>query len=204
MFRAFVRFPLAEIEAMACIARRLKVITGIVLAPTCVIGLYVGGLQLTDNFHVISPDEAYRSAEPTPAEIDAYHQKYGIKTIINLRGASDHPWYRAEVSEAAKLGIAHIDFKMSANKELSKEEAAQIISILKKAQKPLLIHCKAGADRSGLVSALYLAAVKKAGESAAESQISLRYGHFSLPFAPAYAMDESFESLEPSLGYGHS
>ncbi|WP_245411781.1 dual specificity protein phosphatase family protein [Phyllobacterium leguminum] len=179
--------------------------TGLTIAPIAAIGLYCAGLQLTDNFHVIAAGEAYRSAQPTPAEIDAYSKEYGIKTIINLRGASpDSRWYRAEEHEAAKLGITLIDFRMSAGEELTQARAAQLIAILEKAQKPILIHCKAGADRSGLASALYLAVVDRAKKSTAGQQISLRYGHISLPFAPAYAMDKTWASLEPSLEVANS
>ncbi|PRD42272.1 protein tyrosine phosphatase [Phyllobacterium phragmitis] len=184
---------------------KLKLASRTTVGLICALGLYLANLQLSGNFHVISTGEAYRSAQPTPARIDAYSKQFGIKTIINLRGASQNAsWYKAETSEAAKLGITHIDFKMSAGKQLSQAEASQIISILENAPKPLLIHCKAGADRSGLISALYLAAVKKAGEAAAESQISIRYGHFSLPFVSTYAMDRTFEFLEPSLGFSDS
>ena len=53
-------------------------------------------------------------------------------------------------------------------------------------------------------AALYLAAVKKAGEAAAEHQLSLRYGHLSLALFAGYAMDRSFERMEPSLGFPDS
>nr|WP_281021958.1 ATP-binding cassette domain-containing protein [Rhizobium leguminosarum] len=46
------------------------------------------------------------------------------------------------------------------------------------------------------------AAVAKSGEMAAERQISLRFGHFSIPYLSyAYPMDETFEILEPWLGF---
>jgi len=68
----------------------------------------------------------------------------------------------------------------------------------------MLIHCKAGADRTGLASAIYVAGVAKEGEMAAESQISLTYGHLSLFFIGAYAMDRTFERLEPMFGFLNS
>ena len=168
-------------------------------------GLYLGGLQLTGNFHTVIPGTLYRSAQPSAADISGYHQAYGIKTVVNLRG--EHPgedWYEAEVAEAGRLGIDHVDFYMSASLELSQAQAEELLSIFERAQRPLLIHCKAGADRSGLAAALYLAAVSKHGEEAAEEQISLRYGHVSIPFAGAFAMDETFEVLEPWLGFPDS
>jgi protein tyrosine/serine phosphatase len=93
---------------------------------------------------------------------------------------------------------------MSAGQQLTQDRAAKLVAILKHAERPILIHCNGGADRSGLVSALYLAAIAQQGEKAAESQISIRYGHISLPFAPAYAMDVTFEALEPWLGFPNS
>jgi protein tyrosine/serine phosphatase len=129
-------------------------------------------------------------------------EKYGIRTIINLRGEQpSEDWYRGEVTEARRLGIEHIDFKMSAHHVLSQEDSERLIAIMMDAPKPILVHCKAGADRTGLASALYLAAVAKAGEEPAEAQISLRYGHISLSVSPSYAMDETFEELEPWLGF---
>jgi protein tyrosine/serine phosphatase len=86
---------------------------------------------------------------------------------------------------------------------LTAEQSTNLIGIMKEAAKPILIHCQGGADRSGLASALYLAAVKKAGRATAERQISIRYGHFSLPFIAEYAMDRTLEAFEGSLGSQH-
>jgi protein tyrosine/serine phosphatase len=72
---------------------------------------------------------------------------------------------------------------------------------MERAEKPILIHCKAGSDRTGLAAALYLLTVNKPDEAAAEGQLSIRFGHFSLPFLPEYAMDRTFEALEPSFEY---
>ncbi len=172
-----------------------------VLLIAAISGGYLGGLQLTGNVHTVIPHTLYRSAQPNAAEIDSLKKRYGIKTIINLRGRNTgEAWYDSEVAEAARLGIRHIDFGMSANKELPRKRAAELVALMANAAKPLLIHCKAGADRAGLASALYLAAIAKEGEVAAEGQISIRYGHISLPISPTYAMDTTFEELEPWLG----
>jgi protein tyrosine/serine phosphatase len=186
-------------------ARLLRFIGTSTLAVMLPMGVYLGVLQLTGNFHPVIAATLYRSAQPSAAEIKQYYTKYGIRTIVNLRGENDGArWYAAEVDEARRLGITLIDFKMSAGRQLTQDRAAKLIDTLKHAEKPILIHCKGGADRSGLASALYLAAAAKQGERAAESQISIRYGHISLPFAPAYAMDLTFEALEPWLGFPNS
>ena len=125
--------------------------------------------------------------------------------IINLRGANPGlHWYDKEVAEANLLGIRHIDFRMSARRELSRAQAVELIGLMAKAAKPILIHCASGSDRTGLASALYLASIAKLGEEASEGQLSLRFGHLSLPFAPGYAMDRTFEDLEPYFGFPNS
>ncbi|OYW32711.1 MAG: protein tyrosine phosphatase [Rhizobiales bacterium 24-66-13] len=171
---------------------------------TCVAlgAAYLGAIQLTGNFATVVPHEVYRSAQPTPKLISEYVAAHGIRTIINLRGANmGNAWYDAEISEAHRLNVTHLDFRMSARRELSLPEVRALIHLMETAEKPILIHCQAGSDRTGLASALYLAAIKKADEAEAEGQLSIRYGHFSLPFIPEYAMDRTFEAMEPELGF---
>jgi protein tyrosine/serine phosphatase len=71
-------------------------------------------------------------------------------------------------------------------------QIARILDIVRRAPKPLLIHCMSGADRAGLVAALYDYAI--AGESAdkADGQLSLAYGHFPYLTSRTGAMDASF------------
>lgn len=165
----------------------------------------MGFTLLNGNFHAIVPGEAYRSAQPTTKQIAAYHERYGIRTIINLRGENPgSAWYRDEVAESQRLDITHLNFSMSASEGLSLEEAPALIDLMQKAQKPLLIHCQGGADRSSIAAALYVAAIAKQGEKVAEKQFSLHYGHIPLPIFESYAIDQSWEILEPWLGYPDS
>ena len=168
-------------------------------------GLHLGILHLGDNFHAVVPGELYRSAQPTPELIADYQKSYGIKTIINLRGENvGSAWYDAELVQTRRLGIDLVNFRMSAKREFTEERLTELVEVLQKAEKPILVHCMSGADRSGLVSALYVAAVAKLGEEAAESHISFWYGHIPLWFTAAYAMTRSFEALEPALGFHDS
>lgn len=159
----------------------------------------------TSNFHPVVAGEVYRSSQPSASTITELQKQYGIKTIINLRGNNTgHAWYDSEVAQAKELNIDHIDFRMSSAHELTQAQAAQLVEIMRDAPKPLLIHCQAGSDRTGLASALYLAAIAKTGEAIAESQMSIIYGHLPFSFTRAYAMDRTFEKLEPWLGLSNS
>jgi protein tyrosine/serine phosphatase len=183
--------------------------TGILLAflgAACFVGGYYAHMVFTTNFHPVIVGELYRSSQPSASSIALFQKEYGIKTILNLRGPNTgRDWYDAEVAEAKALDIHHVDFPMSARRELTQEEAAKLVEIMRDAPKPLLIHCQAGSDRTGLASALYLAAIAKTNEATAEGQMSILYGHIGVPLlSKAYAMDRTFEKMEPWLGLSNS
>ncbi|SCB16753.1 dual specificity protein phosphatase family protein [Rhizobium hainanense] len=170
-----------------------------------VAGGFYAHMLWTTNFHPVIVGELYRSSQPSATNIAEFQKQYGIKTIINLRGDnSGHHWYDKEVAEAKELNINHIDFHMSSGRELTQAQAAQLVEIMRDAPKPILIHCQAGADRTGLASALYLAAIAKTNEATAEGQMSIIYGHLPFSFTRAYAMNRTFEKLEPWLGFSAS
>lgn len=163
-------------------------------------GAYAAYLQLSGNFHPVIEGQLYRSAQPTADQLASYVQAHGIKTVINLRGY--HPgveWYDREVAMAKGLGIEHIDFGMSASKMISLQKAAEIVSLMASAPKPILIHCQSGADRSGLIAALYVKKIAGWDEHKAQGQLSFYYGHFGIPIvSSAYAMDRSWQDIEAS------
>lgn len=189
---------------MRMMQRRFKpwvIGASVLLAPVLCLAIYIATIIGTGNFHPVVEGEIYRSAQPTPERIAAYKSHYGIATIINLRGKNDaRSWYLDEIAASRRLGINHIDFRMSAKHILTQARAAELIDLMRTAPKPVLIHCHSGADRAGLAAALYLASIGR-GEAAAESQLSWRFGHFGIPhISRTHAMDVTFENLEPWLG----
>lgn len=167
------------------------------LALALLVG-YLGWLQWTGNFHPVVPGEVYRSAQVTPASLQAFRAETGIRSILNLRGPhAGAPWYDREVATAEELGIAHFDFAMSDRRVLPPGDIARLVALMRDAPKPLLIHCKAGADRTGLAAALYLAEIAGVAAERAEGQLSIRYGHVGIPeVSIAWPMNQTWEAFE--------
>jgi protein tyrosine/serine phosphatase len=178
---------------VAWLLRSLKITTVAVGLTALSVGAYWGILQYEGNLHVVSAGILYRSAQPSKSEIKAAVGDYGIKSVLNLRGANrGSPWYDDEVAESRALGLVHYDYSLSAKRFVTRRQIADILDILRQAPKPLLIHCKSGADRAGLVAALYRFALAGASAEEADQELSLVYGHFPYLMSRSVAMDNSF------------
>lgn len=104
------------------------------------------------NFQQVNPN-LYRGAQPPVESLKILADK-GIKTIINLRGASDAT--RAEEQQAKALGIRFYNLEFP---PLSKPDFTQVDQALAlindPANQPVFVHCKHGEDRTGTVIACY-------------------------------------------------
>ncbi|SCB32091.1 DNA-binding response regulator, OmpR family, contains REC and winged-helix (wHTH) domain [Rhizobium multihospitium] len=183
-------------------AKLTGLLTAMLAAPAAAFGIHLAVLQWNGNFHAVIPGELYRSAQLSPTQIETYVRENGIRSIVNLRGENlKHDWYNQEVKTAQRLGVEHIDFKMSARKIMTPDRADQLVDILRSAPKPILIHCQAGADRTGLVAVIYSQKIAGMSAKAAAEQLSITYGHIGIPYlSKTYAMDESLQNLQEYFG----
>lgn len=167
---------------------------------------YLAYLQISGNFYEVSSGTVYRAAQMDGQKLSKWKRENGIASILNLRGeANGADWYETERAVADRLGIEHINFAMSEHKEMTDDEVKALVEVMRDAPKPLLIHCRAGADRTGIASALYLAGIEGKREGEAERHLSIWYGHIGLPYvSKAWAMNVTWERIEPWLGYPDS
>lgn len=174
--------------------RALWVATGLCM-PVLMLASYLAWLQVSGNFAPVVEGVVYRSNQPTPERLADYRANYGIKTVLNLRGAApDEQWYVEEKQATDALGITLIDMPLASTRELSDLELRQLVEILRTAEKPILIHCRSGSNRTGLAAAIYLAAIDQVDPDTAGEQLSVRYGHVAVPYRPeTSAMDRSWE-----------
>ncbi len=150
------------------------------------------------NFHAVTIGEAYRSAQLDNDELAYYVKRYHIKSILNLRGKNlASTWYTDEVNFSLKNKVAHYDIALTAYSAPQAADVINLMDIFKSAPRPLLIHCQAGADRSGLVAAMWKVVIDKASKTEADRQLSILFGHLSI--GGASAMDNFFNKWNPDL-----
>ena len=127
------------------------------------------------NFSELAPG-VYRSNHPDHARLAAY-QARGIKTVLNLRGALREAPYALEADSCAQLGLTLVTVALSARQAPERDRLLQVIATFDTIEKPVLIHCKSGADRTGLVAVLYRMIHCGEPVETAMRQLSLRYLH---------------------------
>ncbi len=129
------------------------------------------------NWGVVVPGRLYRSNHPLPFQVAAAARRHGLKTVINLRG--QRPDCGADAlsrQAAADLGLAHVDAPFESRGAPHKDRILRLAAIYARVEEPILIHCKSGADRTGLGAGLWLL-LNGYAPAEALAQLSWRWGH---------------------------
>jgi protein tyrosine/serine phosphatase len=129
------------------------------------------------NWAVVAPGRLYRSNHPLPWQLRDAARRHGIRTVINLRGhralcGSD----RLGRAQAETLGLVHLDAPFESRGAPHKDRVLRLAGLYARMAEPALIHCKSGADRTGLAAGIFLL-LQGAPVEAALAQLSLRFGH---------------------------
>ncbi len=157
-----------------------------VAVPAIVIGLAVwvwfGFIKyrfVPKRFGVVVPGHIYRSGQISASLIKKILTKYNIRIIVDLTSADpNNPDKQAEKQAAAELNIKVLRFTMSGNGTGDINDYANAVIAIANAEKqnlPVLVHCTAGAQRTGGVIAAYRLLVQKIDPNIVEDEIE-KYG----------------------------
>lgn len=127
------------------------------------------------NRHKVS-DNVWRSAQPAPHHIKRFARE-GIRTIVNLRGERVCGSYWLEEEACRKHGIKLMNFVARSRAAPTLEELRSAKELFQNIEYPMLMHCKSGADRAGLMSVLYRFLHEGVPLEIAKRELSLRFGH---------------------------
>jgi protein tyrosine phosphatase (PTP) superfamily phosphohydrolase (DUF442 family) len=127
------------------------------------------------NLHPVSA-RAWRSAQPTPYQIRALARR-GLRTVVSLRGGQSFGSLPLEEEACREAGLNFETFVMRSRAIPKVDEIRALKALFARLEYPVLFHCKSGADRAGMMAALYL--VLHEGRTVAEArrQLHLRFGH---------------------------
>lgn len=149
---------------------------------------------LGSNFHEVLPGRVYRGAQPSPAEIERFVRAHGIRTVVNLRGHALDGWFQDQCRTVQHLGIALENISLSATRLPSVYEVRRLVEVVERAEYPILLHCRRGADRTGLASAVVLLLERNTTYEEARRQLGLRFGH--IPIGKTTHLDDFLRLYE--------
>jgi len=152
------------------------------------------------NFHKVDED-VYRSAQMNPYTLKKYIKKYNLKTIITFRqDINKSPLSQMEKKICEEMGVNFVRIGLTSRKLPKKQKLQQLKEAFENYPKPMLMHCKAGADRTSLGSFLYLYWNGKIEE--AKKQFSFfKFGHIKNSKAGIidYCAEKFLESKETDI-----
>jgi len=106
-------------------------------------------LEGAPNLHRVE-DNIFRSAQPDANGFKALARAYGVRTVISLRAFnSDEPLARGLDLKLVRIRINTWN--------IHRADVVAALQNLRRASRdaPVLLHCQHGADRTGMISALY-------------------------------------------------
>ncbi len=129
--------------------------------------LLVAGISLYENrdwfvarrWGEVDPHLIYRSGQLTPWVLDDAIRNHTIAVIVDLNGVQlENGLQQAEMVMAQEMGVKHYRFPLRGNGTGDIRNYAAALQVLAESArqgKTVLVHCTAGAQRTGGVIALY-------------------------------------------------
>lgn len=145
------------------------------------------------NLYKLSSD-VYRSRQPDDDGFENL-ERMGIKSSLNLRE------YHNDRDEAEDTSIILLHYPVAAGK-ITSEKLLDIMTMLALAPKPVLVHCKHGADRTGAVCAAYR--IVEQGWSAEDAVREMAEGPYGFhkryySYLPPYLKSIDWEQFRKDL-----
>lgn len=160
--------------------RIIVVLVGLLLA-----GL-AGGIYYYDHYlpywhwRTVEDGKFYRSSWLPPDDLDEAIDKFGLKTVINLRAVRERKmgdWYEKQKQVTGAKGVRLLDIPLEAGTPPTPEQVAEILAVLDDERNlPAMAHCYHGSIRASAAEGLYRR--EYLGESGAEANEKVTtWGH---------------------------
>jgi len=150
------------------------------------------------NLHQVD-EWMWRSAQPESDWLYDFLYDHDVDVILNARGS--HPGqkeYDLEVATAGVFGTEVVGVPLSAGRRPTDAEVEEVLEVLRlHDEDTMLVHCRSGSDRTGMVIFLYLYEIRGWPKAAARKEaLSWKYGHIPLLSPSTGALDEWAEEYE--------
>lgn len=132
------------------------------------------------NLHQIQGTQVYRSAQPDDDLLRRLVQEDGLKSILKLNSRNSSSRSGREEEVAAQLRLKMVYLPMAMHRLPSRQEMINLLNAIESTPRPMLIHCNAGADRTGLAAAMVAMQQGESFDQAVKQQLSAYYLHIGV------------------------
>jgi protein tyrosine phosphatase (PTP) superfamily phosphohydrolase (DUF442 family) len=146
-----------------------------------------------DNYHAVIKGELYRSGFLSTVALDRKIHEDKLATVINLCPEVDQT---EEKEKCRAENVQYVYLPLDGSAAPSPEETSRLLEALASSPKPILIHCRSGADRVGYAAALYLYKLKGVDKGEASKALSWKYGHLPLLMPWTRVFDDAIAQME--------
>ena len=162
--------------------RRRLIVAGLLIVTGLAIWAWFGIIRyhvIPKRFGVVEQGSIYRSGQLSASLVKKVLADHNIRVIVDL--TNDDPKnqdQQAEKKAAAELNIKVLRFPMSGKGTGDVNDYASAVAAIANAEKqnlPVLVHCAAGAQRTGGIIAAYQLLVQKIDPNIVEDEIE-KYG----------------------------
>ncbi|MFC0180673.1 tyrosine-protein phosphatase [Thorsellia kenyensis] len=132
-------------------------------------------LVLPENFHPVAPG-IFRSAQPDELMMNNL-TSIGFKSVLNLRQWHDD----TDETKNTYLELGRVPMDAA---NITDEKIIEALKFIKNANKPVLIHCWHGSDRTGVVVAMYRLVFEGVSKEEVIKELKIpEYGYHKIIYA---------------------
>lgn len=143
------------------------------------------------NLDEVAPG-VWRSNQPSPWRLRHLTGRLGLATVVSLRGDQPQSFNLLEARACADLGVTFTHLNgVEARGLVPAAQMLRIVDGIAAQPKPVLFHCKSGADRTGLIACLYLILIERRDVAATAAE-HLRPGRIHFRRTRSGVLDHLF------------
>lgn len=144
-------------------------------------------------------DGVFRANHPPEWRLRRFKRRGGV-SVLSLRGAERWAPAVLERDACARLGLDYFCLPMASTRLPPRETVLKLVEMLETVPRPVLMHCKSGADRTGLASGIYLMAFKGVSPKQAVKQLTIRHSH--IRYSKKAVLHVFFAMYQPAFDEG--
>lgn len=186
-------------------AQLILIIFGVILVLTASIVYLILNRK---NIHLVKSNGQtpiiYRSGQLKPKDFRQLLEEKKIDIVLNLRGKRDDQWYYDEVAITDEMGVEYYSYGFPDTTLPKKKRFIQILELFDYAKENnlnTLIHCKAGADRAGMISAVAQIYLYSFTTEEASKSLTPLYGHIPNSKSPLEQVLKAYAEVDDRMNF---